>query len=589
MGIGSRLFLIIFISLGLGIFVSYIIAERDITDTFQKHIINELQNQASLLVEVVDEVNSIQSLNEADSLADRLGSASNSRITLILSDGRVIGDSDVDTQNINNLDNHINRPEVQEAFKNGRGWSIRYSDTVEQQQMYYAILDNNDVSPNVIRIAVPYVNVDSAIESLNLSIILIALVAFIVTSIASGIAANYAYRSIADLADATSKIADADGKAKNKDIKALPTQRTDEFGNVAQSVSQISEELKSKINLIAKQRDQFGSVLDDLGEGIMVADISGNITYENEQVSLILNKNELVGKKITDLDIKSLNYLLKRAKKKKRADIEFEIELKDKSTRWVLATMNQSKTTKEFILVVHDITQLRRFSSMRRDFISNVSHELRTPVSVIMANSETLVDGALEDKKQAKVFAKAILHNAERLSDMVSSLLDLSRIDYGELKLNIEELSINDCINDAIDSLKNLGKRKNISIECSCSKDKIVLADKNALERILNNLIENAFKYSDPESIINISTRKIKDYLEVSVKDNGRGVPDQEKDFLFDRFYRTADARATDEKGSGLGIAIVKNLVNNLNGEVGIKNTYPNGSIFWFTLPLKNS
>jgi two-component system phosphate regulon sensor histidine kinase PhoR len=589
MGIGSRLFLIIFISLGLGIFVSYIIAERDITDTFQKHIINELQNQASLLVEVVDEVNSIQSLNEADSLADRLGSASNSRITLILSDGRVIGDSDVDTQNINNLDNHINRPEVQEAFKNGRGWSIRYSDTVEQQQMYYAILDNNDVSPNVIRIAVPYVNVDSAIEILNLSIILIALVAFIVTSIASGIAANYAYRSIADLADATSKIADADGKAKNKDIKALPTQRTDEFGNVAQSVSQISEELKSKINLIAKQRDQFGSVLDDLGEGIMVADISGNITYENEQVSLILNKNELVGKKITDLDIKSLNYLLKRAKKKKRADIEFEIELKDKSTRWVLATMNQSKTTKEFILVVHDITQLRRFSSMRRDFISNVSHELRTPVSVIMANSETLVDGALEDKKQAKVFAKAILHNAERLSDMVSSLLDLSRIDYGELKLNIEELSINDYINDAIDSLKNLGKRKNISIECSCSKNKIVLADKNALERILNNLIENAFKYSDPESIINISTRKTKDYLEVSVKDNGRGVPDQEKDFLFDRFYRTADARATDEKGSGLGLAIVKNLVNNLNGEVGIKNTYPNGSIFWFTLPLKNS
>ena len=387
MGIGSRLFLIIFVSLGLGIFVSYIIAERDITDTFQKHIINELQNQASLLAEVVDEVDSIGDLNEADSLADRLGSASNSRVTLILSDGRVIGDSNVDTQNINDLDNHANRPEVQDAFLKGRGWSIRYSDTVKQQQMYYAILDNNDVNPNVIRIAVPYVNVDSAIGSLNLSIILIALVAFIVTSIASGVAANYAYRSIADLADATSKIADADGKAKKKDLKALPTERTDEFGNVAQSVSQISEELKSKINLIAKQRDQFGSVLDDLGEGIIVADIGGKITYENEQVSLILNKNELVGKKITDLNIKSLNYLLKRAKKKKRADIEFEIELNDRSTRWVLATINQSKTTKEFILVVHDITQLRRFSSMRRDFISNVSHELRTPVSVIMANS----------------------------------------------------------------------------------------------------------------------------------------------------------------------------------------------------------
>ena len=589
MGIGSRLFLIIFISLGLGIFVSYIIAERDITDTFQKHIINELQNQASLLVEVVDEVDTIGDLNEADSLADRLGSASNSRITLILSDGRVIGDSNIDTQNINDMDNHINRPEVQDAFLKGSGWSIRYSDTVKQQQMYFAILDNNNVSPNVIRIAVPYVNVDSAIGSLNLSIILIALVAFIVTSIASGIAANYAYRSIADLAYATSKIADADGKARKKDLKALPTERTDEFGNVAQSVSQISEELKSKINLIAKQRDQFGSVLDDLGEGIIVADIDGKITYENEQVSLILNKNELVGKKITDLNIKSLNYLLKRAKKKKRADIEFEIELNDRSTRWVLATINQSKTTKEFILVVHDITQLRRFSSMRRDFISNVSHELRTPVSVIRANSETLVDGALDNKKQSKVFAKAILHNAERLSDMVSSLLDLSRIDYGELKLNIEELPINEHINKAIDSLKNLGKRKNISITCSCLKGKIVLADKNALERILNNLIENAFKYSDSKSTINISTKKVKDHLEISVKDSGRGIPDEEQDFLFDRFYRTAEARATEEKGSGLGLAIVKNLVNNLNGDVGVKNAKPQGSIFWFTLPLKTS
>ncbi len=589
MGIGSRLFLIIFISLGLGIFVSYIIAERDITDTFQKHIINELQNQASLLVEVVDEVDTIGDLNEADSLADRLGSASNSRITLILSDGRVIGDSNIDTQNINDMDNHINRPEVQDAFLKGKGWSIRYSDTVKQQQMYYAILDNNEVSPNVIRIAVPYVNVDSAIGSLNLSIILIALVAFIVTSIASGIAANYAYRSIADLAYATSKIADADGKARKKDLKALPTERTDEFGNVAQSVSQISEELKSKINLIAKQRDQFGSVLDDLGEGIIVADIDGKITYENEQVSLILNKNELVGKKITDLNIKSLNYLLKRAKKKKKADIEFEIELNDRSTRWVLATINQSKTTKEFILVVHDITQLRRFSSMRRDFISNVSHELRTPVSVIRANSETLVDGALDNKKQSKVFAKAILHNAERLSDMVSSLLDLSRIDYGELKLNIEELPINEHINKAIDSLKNLGKRKDISITCSCLKGKIVLADKNALERILNNLIENAFKYSDYQSTINISTKNVKDYLEISVKDSGRGIPDEEQDFLFDRFYRTAEARATEEKGSGLGLAIVKNLVNNLNGEVGVKNAKPQGSIFWFTLPLKTS
>ena len=126
----------------------------------------------------------------------------------------------------------------------------------------------------------------------------------------------------------------------------------------------------------------------------------------------------------------------------------------------VLATINQSKNTKEFIIVAHDVTQLRRFDSMRRDFISNLSHELRTPVSVIRANSETLIDGALEDKKQAKVFAKAILHNSERLSDMVSSLLDLTRIEYGELKLNFQNINLNEFIKNFILSISNLSKKK---------------------------------------------------------------------------------------------------------------------------------
>ena len=180
-----------------------------------------------------------------------------------------------------------------------------------------------------------------------------------------------------------------------------------------------------------------------MGEGVVVTDKDGNITFENDQFSQILNLKTVEGQNIKDLGIKSLGYLYRRSKKRKRADIEFEIEVNDRSVRWVLATINQSKTTKEYILVVHDITQLRSLDSMRRDFISNLSHELRTPVSVIRANSETLIDSALDDKKQAKIFAKAILHNAERLTDMVSSLLDLSRIEYGELKLNFEEIDLN--------------------------------------------------------------------------------------------------------------------------------------------------
>ena len=422
------------------------------------------------------------------------------------------------------------------------------------------------------------------IYSLNSTISLLAVISLIfLAAIASIYFANFALKSINELEAAISKI--AGGKTKRKYIKAIPVDNT-EFRGVAKNISQISENLKKQINLIAKQRDQFGSVLDDLGEGVIVANGNGDIKYENEQFSQILNLDEVNGKNIQDLNIKSLDYLFRRSKKKKRDDIEFEIELEDKSTRLVLATINQSKNTKEFIIVAHDVTQLRRFDSMRRDFISNLSHELRTPVSVIRANSETLIDGALEDKKQAKIFAKAILHNSERLSDMVSSLLDLTRIEYGELKLNFQNINLNEFIENFILSISNLAKKKNINIQYKPTHIGDINADPQAIERILNNLVDNAIKYSKEDSEILISSSNDSgDHIKVMVEDNGPGISDEDQSYIFGRFYRTASARATDNQGSGLGLAIVKHLVNSLNGEVGIDSVPGKGSVFWFTVP----
>jgi len=422
------------------------------------------------------------------------------------------------------------------------------------------------------------------IYSLNSTISLLAVISlFFLAAIASIYFANFALKSINELEAAISKI--AGGKTKRKYIKAIPVDNT-EFRGVAKNISQISENLKKQINLIAKQRDQFGSVLDDLGEGVIVANENGDIKYENEQFGQILNLDEVNGKNIQDLNIKSLDYLFRRSKKKKRDDIEFEIELEDKSTRLVLATINQSKNTKEFIIVAHDVTQLRRFDSMRRDFISNLSHELRTPVSVIRANSETLIDGALEDKKQAKIFAKAILHNSERLSDMVSSLLDLTRIEYGELKLNFQNINLNEFIENFILSISNLAKKKNINIQYKPTHIGDINADPQAIERILNNLVDNAIKYSKEDSEVIISSSNDSgDYIKVMVEDNGPGISDEDQSYIFGRFYRTASARATDNQGSGLGLAIVKHLVNSLNGEVGIDSVPGKGSVFWFTVP----
>ena len=583
MGIRSRIFLIVFLLLTVSIAITYVVAERDLTKTFKLQIVDELEKQANLLVASVDNLNKFSNINDADNAANELGKASNSRVTFITNNGNVIGDSELEIEQISSLDNHALREEFVDALKNGNGWSSRYSNTLNQDLLYFAIKDNQEINPNIIRIAVPLNYLDKITDTLSLSIILLFAVVFIVSIIASGVAANFLYSNIQDLAEAANSI--SKGVLKNDNLKALPTQRVDEFGTVARSISQISEDLKNQIKMIAKQRDQFGLVLDDLGEGIIVTNKKGDVVFTNEQASIILHIDDLSNTNIKKLDIPALNYLFKRVKNKKSADIEFEIEIDNKNTQWVLGSMNQSKTTGEFILVVHDITQLRQLNSMRRDFISNLSHELRTPVSVIRANSETLLDGALENKKDAKVFAKAILRNSERLSLMVSDLIDLSRIEYGDLKLNIVPIDLDSFIEPFILSMESLTKKKGINLTYKPAHKTKIKADVQALERILTNLIDNAFKYSPEESFIEISTKQDDNNVRVMVSDNGIGISEADKGYIFDRFYRAASARASHNKGSGLGLAIVKNLVNSLNGEVGVSSGSPEGSTFWFTLP----
>jgi two-component system phosphate regulon sensor histidine kinase PhoR len=279
--------------------------------------------------------------------------------------------------------------------------------------------------------------------------------------------------------------------------------------------------------------------------------------------------------------------MYKKAQKKGKFDSEFELETGEDDTRWILAHMNKAKSTQELILVVHETTQLRQMDSMRRDFISNLSHELRTPVSVIKANSETLLDGALENKKDAKIFSKAILHNADRLSEMVTSLIDLSRIEYGELKFVIEKIVLNQIVESVVLAFKNKAKRKNIQVVFERQSDVTINSDAKAIERVLNNLLDNAFKYSPENSIIQISLRKQGEAIRLAVIDQGEGVAEEDQDLVFKRFFRTASARANTQQGSGLGLAIVKNLVYNLQGDVGVESRPEGGSEFWFTIPIK--
>ena len=583
MGIRTRIFFITLSCLFVGISLSFIVAERDLSIKLQAQIETELSRQAKILRKSISGLIDSGDLVALKAETDDYAYASDSRITIILKNGDVIVDSDIEASRINDLDNHSDRPEIISAFNNGYGSSKRFSSTVKKEMFYFALLDKTNNQERVIRISVPYESLDQVLASLGNSITLIVVVGLIVAILASVLAGDYIRASFVELEKAAAEISAGSYK---KNLESLPTKRSDEIGSMARNISTISLNLKEQISLIAKQRDQFGLVLDGLGEGIMVLDEDGTITFRNDQIMQILGLDEILKKSIIDLNIPPLKQLYKKALKKGQHDSEFELDTDGDDTRWILAHMNKAKATKELILVVHETTQLREMDSMRRDFVSNLSHELRTPVSVIKANSETLLDGALDNSKDAKTFSKAILHNADRLSEMVTSLIDLSRIEYGDLKFVIEPIIINEVIETVISSFQSKAKRKNIDLVFNRQSDIEVQSDTKAIERVLNNLIDNAFKYSPETSLIEIRARKQAGFLRISVLDFGEGVPEEEQKFVFKRFYRTAKARANTKQGSGLGLAIVRNLVNNLQGEVGVETRKEGGSEFWFTLPL---
>ena len=584
MGIRTRIFFITLSCLFIGISLSFVVAERDLSLKLQDQIETELSRQAKILRKSIANIIDAGNFFKLKAQVDEYAEASDSRITIILKDGYVIVDSDVEASKIDDLDNHSDRPEIISAFKNGYGSSKRYSSTVKKEMFYFALLDTSNDAERVIRISVPYESLDQILASLGNSITLIVVVGLIVAILASVLAGDYIRSSFMDLEKAAADI--SAGSYKKKDLESLPIKRSDEIGSMARNISTISSNLREQISLIAKQRDQFGLVLDGLGEGIMVLDEDGTITFRNDQIMQILGLDEILNKSIADLNLPPLKQIFKKALKKGQHESEFEIDTDGDDTKWILAHMNKAKATRELILVVHETTQLREMDSMRRDFVSNLSHELRTPVSVIKANSETLLGGALENSKDAKTFSKAILHNADRLSEMVTSLIDLSRIEYGDLKFVIEPIIINQVVDTVISSFTNKAKRKNIELVFNRQSDVVVQTDAKAIERVLNNLVDNAFKYSSENTVIEIRARKQANFIRISVLDSGEGVPEEEQRFVFKRFYRTAKARANTKQGSGLGLAIVRNLVNNLQGEVGVETRKEGGSEFWFTIPL---
>lgn len=514
---------------------------------------------------------------------DALAQTTHVRLTLITHDGTVLGDSEVGPDGLEDLDDHSSRPEVL-AARNGMGMARRFSTTVGADMLYVALGFGweQDVPPNLrggfVRAAVPLSSVDAVIHQLRVLLSFAALLGLGLAIAMSLLASHLLTRALRRLVDHARVL--MSGQGHRIDIFT-----TDEIGRLAGSFNRLAEELETTMGTLAVERGQFGAILDSMSEAVLVMDERQDILLVNPETSRLLHLEQTpLGRPLGDCNVPTELTDLAVRGATGRAQSEFTVP--GPRPRVVLGRATPLRERGGTVIVLHDVTEVRRLENIRKDFVANVSHELRTPVSIVQANAETLLEGALEDPIRARTFVEALHRNAERLSRIIADLLDLSRLESGRYHFELYSVELLDLVEGAVEGIEAKAHEREQSIEISVSEAAQVTADPKALEQVLINLLENAIKYAPPGGQISVRSEELGSRVRIEVQDDGPGIKAEHRTRIFERFYRIDAGRSRDMGGTGLGLAIVKHFVESMGGEVGVEAAFPRGSVFWITLPI---
>ena len=579
LGFRAKLFLV---SLALVLVVggvSGLYLEGELRRGLTARIETELLHDAYAMRDLIEVAPKADTIATVDALADRLSRSTNARITVVDNAGTVLGDSDLDAGGIRAAENHGQRPEIIAAAADGIGASRRFSTTVATDMLYVAV--PYDDGAGVVRAAMPLSEVDAAVSHLRMLLLLTGVLGLVLAVIMSGLASHLMTRALRRLVTSAQEI--AVGEAG--ELVAIPS--SDELGGLAGSFNRLAKELSTTVSALTRERDRLHRILDSMGEGVLALDAEQRVTLVNSTARDWLGLSENAKKK-TLLEVSRLPDLVEVVKRAEQGTAAAELVLPGVRRRQVLVHAATLRASPGAVVVMHDVTERRRMETVRSDFVANVSHELRTPVSVIRANAETLLDAHPFDDPEEREFLEAIFRNAERLSQLISDLLDLSRIEAGEQVLHPRSTSIAAVVARAIDAASGHAGKKGISVTSSVSADLRVQTDERALEQVLQNLLDNAVKYTQAGGHVEVSAVLATghgDQMRVEIRDDGPGISDAHRARVFERFYRVDAGRSRELGGTGLGLAIVKHLVQAMDGAVGVRPAKDGGSIFWIRLP----
>lgn len=565
--------LIIICIAGLSVYLSHFFRE-----SYQDSLREQLTNQARLIEDSSASYFANEQNEDIDALAKRLGEQIDARVTIIDRNGVVLGDSD---ENPATMQNHADRPEIIEALSQGTGSSIRHSATLGYDMMYVAVpvvIDGELVGTS--RVSLPLTEINRALGHINRAIILGALIAAVVAIMLAFQISKMTTRPVKKLTQMSKHM--AEGELDHE----IQVASRDEVGELAKAFNRMAARLKEMVALITTERDRMAAILSNMGDGIFVVDGDSKVTTVNRAAHRILQlpENDVLGHTFVEaVRDYELDGILQRCLKTREQQMGTVETSPRKQFLGVIATPLEDEGG--CLLLLQDLTELRRLETVRRDFVANISHELRTPTASLKAIAETLQDGAIDDPSVAKDFLAKMNAEVDKLTQMVQELGELSRIESGEAPIQKKPFDIAEAIEQAAGRLGAQADRAGLSLSTDIASPlPHALCDRDRVEQVLVNLLHNAIKFTPPGGRVNIFAKAEGNSVLVSVADTGVGIPADDLPRIFERFYKTD--RAQTNSGTGLGLAIAKHIVEVHGGRIWAESVGGKGSTFSFTLPL---
>jgi two-component system, OmpR family, phosphate regulon sensor histidine kinase PhoR len=546
---------------------------------YENHLTDRLMKEAELAAYTIESHEG----DEIDEqlLALRMSERLDARVTIIAVDGTVLGESATDPST---MDDHYERPEIRAIREGSPEIEIRYSDTVNQELYYYAVpYEIEGKEAGYVRIGVATQTITNLNETIWWILAVSFTIAFVVIGTITYRIANEMIKPIENASEVAIELAEGNFKARTFEGKK------DEVGQLTRSMNVLAYNLEQITKRHEAQQERLETLINNMGSGLIFINARGDISLINQRCHDVFQEdtnvwlNQLYHETIKSKELIKVVQAVFITEKRHREQITLVNGLDTKHFDIHAAPiMSEMGIMKGIVLVLHDITELKKLEQVRKDFVANVSHELKTPVTSIKGFSETLLDGAMKDPVYLEKFLTIIYQESERLQSLIQDLLELSKLEQHYFSLNWGEADLTKITEDVVELLRPKARDKGIMLNLhGDTTTRLEMdGDSERLKQIAINLINNAITYTPNDGRIDVSIIAKKESIEFVVLDNGIGMEKAELPRIFERFYRVDRARSRNSGGTGLGLAIVKHLVEAHNGKLSVSSELGMGTAF---------